>query len=41
VQVVAILAAGAKLPFTLKAVKVELPELQGEAAEISKEKSVA
>lgn len=39
-QVVAILAAGAKLPFTLHAVKLDLPELQGEPEEISKEKCV-
>jgi len=37
-EVVAILAAGSTLPFTVEATKIDLPELQGEAEEISKEK---
>lgn len=37
-EVVAILEAGQKLPFTVESVKIELPELQGEPEEISKEK---
>jgi len=37
-EVVAILAAGQQLPFEVKAVKLDLPELQGEPEDISKEK---
>lgn len=37
-EVVAILAAGRKLPFTVEAVKLDLPELQGEPEDIAKEK---
>lgn len=37
-QVVAILAAGQELPFSVEAVRLELPELQGEPEEIAKEK---
>lgn len=38
VQVVAILAAGRELPFTVQPAKLELPELQGEPEDISREK---
>ena len=38
VQVIAILESGAKLPFEVVSVKLDLPELQGEPEEISKEK---
>ena len=34
----AILASGAQLPFEVTSVKLDLPELQGEPEEISKEK---
>ena len=37
-QVVAILASGAQLPFEVTSVNLDLPELQGEPEEISKEK---
>lgn len=37
-QVVSILAAGQELPFQVEAVKIDLPELQGEPEEIAKEK---
>eukprot|EP00197_Chlamydomonas_leiostraca_P003057 CAMPEP_0202868338 /NCGR_PEP_ID=MMETSP1391-20130828/10775_1 /ASSEMBLY_ACC=CAM_ASM_000867 /TAXON_ID=1034604 /ORGANISM="Chlamydomonas leiostraca, Strain SAG 11-49" /LENGTH=197 /DNA_ID=CAMNT_0049548489 /DNA_START=115 /DNA_END=708 /DNA_ORIENTATION=+ len=37
-EVVAILEAGGKLPFHVESVKLDLPELQGEPEEISKEK---
>ncbi|GLC76767.1 hypothetical protein PLESTF_001831500 [Pleodorina starrii] len=37
-EVAAILASGAALPFTVEAAKLDLPELQGEPEEISKEK---
>ncbi|KIY98646.1 nucleoside-triphosphate pyrophosphatase [Monoraphidium neglectum] len=37
-EVVAILGAGQKLPFTVDSVKIDLPELQGEPEEISREK---
>lgn len=37
-QVIAILAHGEKLPFEVVAVKLELPELQGEPEEIAQEK---
>lgn len=37
-QVLAILAKGSALPFTLEARAVDLPELQGEPEEIAKEK---
>jgi inosine/xanthosine triphosphate pyrophosphatase family protein len=38
VQVVAILAAGADLPFAVESVKLDLPELQGWPEDIAKEK---
>ncbi len=37
-QVVAILEAGQPLPFRVKAANLDLPELQGEPADIAKEK---
>lgn len=37
-EVIAILEAGSKLPFEVVAVKLDLPELQGEPEDISKEK---
>lgn len=37
-EVVAILAAGQQLPFSVEPAKLDLPELQGEPEEISKEK---
>jgi hypothetical protein len=37
-QVVAILAAGSQLPFSVEPAKLDLPELQGEPEDISKEK---
>jgi inosine triphosphate pyrophosphatase len=37
-EVVAILAAGDTLPFQVKAVKIDLPELQGEPEDIAKDK---
>lgn len=37
-EVIAILAAGQELPFEVEAVKLDLPELQGEPEEIAKEK---
>ena len=37
-QVVAILEAGAPLPFAVRAANLDLPELQGEPAEIAAEK---
>ncbi|GAB4821119.1 hypothetical protein N2152v2_008165 [Parachlorella kessleri] len=37
-EVVAILAAGRKLPFAVEAVKLDLPELQGEPEDIAREK---
>lgn len=37
-QVVAILAAGQALPFSVEAAKLDLPELQGDPEDISKEK---
>ncbi len=37
-QVVAILQSGAKLPFEVTSIKVDLPELQGEPEDITKEK---
>ncbi|KAI8475989.1 MAG: inosine triphosphate pyrophosphatase-like protein [Monoraphidium minutum] len=37
-EVVAILGAGQKLPFSVESVKIDLPELQGEPEEISREK---
>ncbi|KAK9809264.1 hypothetical protein WJX72_012369 [[Myrmecia] bisecta] len=37
-EVVAILAEGHPLPFTVKAANLDLPELQGEAEDIAKEK---
>lgn len=37
-QVVAILEAGHKLPFTVEPAKLDLPELQGEPEDISREK---
>ncbi|EFJ42082.1 hypothetical protein VOLCADRAFT_110025 [Volvox carteri f. nagariensis] len=37
-EVTAILQSGAPLPFVMEAVKLDLPELQGEPEEISKEK---
>ncbi|GLI71550.1 hypothetical protein VaNZ11_016785 [Volvox africanus] len=37
-EVAAILASGAALPFTVEAAKLDLPELQGEPEDISKEK---
>jgi hypothetical protein len=37
-EVVAILEAGSKLPFAVEPAKLELPELQGEPEDISKEK---
>ncbi|GFR48714.1 hypothetical protein Agub_g10671 [Astrephomene gubernaculifera] len=37
-EVTAILASGAALPFQVEAAKLDLPELQGEPEEISKEK---
>ncbi|GBF95268.1 inosine triphosphate pyrophosphatase [Raphidocelis subcapitata] len=38
-EVVAILGAGQKLPFSVDSVKIDLPELQGEPEEISREKA--
>ena len=38
VQTVAILDAGHQLPFAIRSVNIDLPELQGEAEEIAKEK---
>jgi len=37
-QVVAILACGHELPFKVEPAKLDLPELQGEPEDISKEK---
>eukprot|EP00798_Chlamydomonas_sp_ICE-L_P022080 gene22080-29144_t len=37
-EVVAILAAGSTLPFEVVSAKLDLPELQGDPEEISKEK---
>ncbi len=37
-QVVAILEAGAPLPFALKAAELDLPELQGEPDDIARDK---
>ncbi|KAG1669877.1 hypothetical protein FOA52_012466 [Chlamydomonas sp. UWO 241] len=37
-EVIAILSAGAKLPFEVRSVKIDLPELQGEPDEICREK---
>ena len=37
-EVIAILAAGQELPFEVEAIKLDLPELQGEPEEIAKEK---
>jgi inosine triphosphate pyrophosphatase len=37
-QVVAILAAGQELPFSVQPAKLDLPELQGEPEDISREK---
>lgn len=37
-QVVAILAAGQQLSFSVEPAKLDLPELQGEPEDISKEK---
>jgi inosine triphosphate pyrophosphatase len=37
-EVIAILAAGKELPFEVEAIKLDLPELQGEPEEIAKEK---